>query len=41
LDIAVLFADARGSTALGERLAPEGFAAILNRFNRVGHAAPG
>lgn len=32
LDIAVLFADVRGSTALGEQLAPTAFAALLNRF---------
>jgi len=32
VDIAVLFADVRGSTALGERLAPAAFAALLNRF---------
>ena len=32
LDIAVLFADVRGSTAMGERLEPHEFAAVLNRF---------
>jgi len=32
LDIAVLFADVRSSTALGEQLAPTAFAALLNRF---------
>ena len=32
VDIAVLFADVRGSTALGERLGPSAFAALLNRF---------
>jgi len=32
VDIAVLFADVRGSTALGEQLAPTAFAALLNRF---------
>lgn len=32
VDIAVLFADVRGSTALGERLAPAALAALLNRF---------
>jgi adenylate cyclase len=32
VDIAVLFADVRGSTALGEQLAPSAFAALLNRF---------
>lgn len=35
LDIAVLFADVSGSTALGERLTPEGFAAVMNRFYRI------
>ncbi len=32
LDIAVLFADVRGSTAMGERLEPGAFAAAMNRF---------
>jgi adenylate cyclase len=32
IDIAVLFADVRGSTALGERMGPTAFAATLNRF---------
>jgi adenylate cyclase len=32
VDIAVLFADIRGSTELGERLGPRAFAARLNRF---------
>jgi adenylate cyclase len=32
VEIAVLFADIRGSTALAEQLAPTPFAAILNRF---------
>ena len=32
VDIAVLFADVRGSTALGEQLGPQAFAATLNRF---------
>ncbi len=32
VDIAVLFADVRGSTALGQRDAPADFAALLNRF---------
>lgn len=32
VDIAVLFADVRRSTALGEQLAPAAFAASLNRF---------
>ena len=35
LDIAVLFADVRGSTALGERLEPSAYAAVLNRFYRA------
>jgi adenylate cyclase len=35
VDIAVLFADVRGSTALGERATPTEFAALLNRFYRV------
>jgi adenylate cyclase len=32
VDIAVLFADVRGSTTLGEQLGPQAFAATLNRF---------
>jgi adenylate cyclase len=32
VDIAVLFADVRGSTALGEHVGPSAFAARLNRF---------
>jgi adenylate cyclase len=32
LDIAVLFADVRGSTALGEQLGASAYAAVLNRF---------
>lgn len=32
LDIAVLFADVRGSTAMGEHLEPGAYAALLNRF---------
>jgi adenylate cyclase len=35
VDIAVLFADMRGSTALGERLGPTAYAALLNRFYRA------
>ena len=35
VDIAVLFADVRGSTALAERLGPSAFAALLNRFYRM------
>jgi adenylate cyclase len=34
-DIAVLFADVRGSTALGEKLAPSEYAKLLNRFYRT------
>jgi adenylate cyclase len=32
LDSAVLFADVRGSTTLGERLEPAEYASLLNRF---------
>lgn len=35
VDIAVLFADVRGSTALGEHLEPETYAALLNPFYRT------
>lgn len=35
IDIAVLFADVRGSTKLADELGPSGFAALLNRFYRV------
>jgi adenylate cyclase len=35
VDIAVLFADVRGSTVLGERSTPTEFASLLNRFYRV------
>jgi adenylate cyclase len=35
VDIAVLFADLRGSTSLGERLGPGAFAAVLNSFYRT------
>ncbi len=35
IDIAVLFADIRGSTALGESMGPRDFAKILNRFYRA------
>jgi adenylate cyclase len=35
VDIAVLFADVRGSTELGERTAPAGYAQLLNRFYGV------
>ncbi|MBV8771454.1 MAG: adenylate/guanylate cyclase domain-containing protein [Deltaproteobacteria bacterium] len=35
VDIAVLFADVRGSTALGEKLATSAYAALLNRFYRA------
>jgi adenylate cyclase len=32
IDIAILFADVRGSTQLGERLGPAEYASLLNRF---------
>lgn len=32
VDVAVLFADLRGSTGMGERLSPAMFAAMMNRF---------
>ena len=32
MDIAVLFADLRGSTAMGEHLAPGAYGALLNKF---------
>jgi adenylate cyclase len=35
VDVAVLFADVRGSTGLGERTSAAGFAALLNRFYEV------
>ena len=35
LDVAVLFADVRGSTAMGERLDPGAYAAAMNRFYNV------
>jgi adenylate cyclase len=35
VDIAVLFADVRGSTAIGERLQPSAYASLLNRFYRA------
>lgn len=35
VDVAVLFADVRGSTSLAERMGSAGFAALLNRFYRV------
>jgi adenylate cyclase len=35
LDVAVVFADVRGSTALGERLGAARFADLLNRFYRI------
>src|ERR1700730_2042855 len=34
LDIAVLFADVRGSTAMGQQMEPGAYAAKLNRFFR-------
>jgi hypothetical protein len=38
VDIGVLFADVRGSTALGEQLGATAFAALLNRFYRTATA---
>lgn len=35
VDVAVLFADVRGSTALAEKLGPKAFADTLNRFYRL------
>ncbi len=35
VDVAILFADLRGSTSLGERMAPRDFADLLNRFYRI------
>ena len=35
LDIAILFADVRGSTQLGERLGPAEYASLLNRFYKA------
>lgn len=35
MDIAVLFADVRGSTGLGELLPPSAFAALMNNFYQV------
>lgn len=35
VDVAVVFADVRGSTGLAERLGPSGFAALLDRFYRA------
>lgn len=35
VDVAVFFADLRGSTALGESLGPTAFAGVLNAFYRV------
>src|SRR5713226_5051335 len=35
VDIAVLFADVRGSTAIAERIEPSAFAAIINGFYRA------
>ena len=36
IDVTLLFADIRGSTALGERLRPAEFRAYLDRFYRIG-----
>jgi adenylate cyclase len=35
VDVAVLFADVRGSTGLAEKLGPKAFAELLNRFYRA------
>ena len=35
VDLAIMFADLRGSTALGEQLEPQAFAELLNRFYRL------
>lgn len=35
VNVAVLFADVRGSTSLGEQLSPHEFAARMNRFYRI------
>jgi adenylate cyclase len=35
VDIAVLFADVRGSTSIAENVGPSEFAALLNRFYKV------
>lgn len=35
VDVAVLFADVRGSTAMGEQMEPTAFADLLNRFYRA------
>lgn len=36
VDIAIIFADLRDSTALAERIGPAAFATLLNRFYRIG-----
>ena len=35
MDVAVVFADVRGSTGLAEQLGPAAFAALMNRFYQV------
>ena len=35
VDVAIMFADLRGSTSLGEQIEPAAFAELLNRFYRV------
>ncbi len=35
VDVAIMFADFRGSTSLGEQMAPAAFAELLNRFYRI------
>lgn len=37
IDIAIIFADIRGSTSLGETLGPSAFADLLNKFYEVSH----
>jgi adenylate cyclase len=37
IDIAIMFADVRGSTKLGEEAGPSAFAELLNKFYEVSH----
>jgi adenylate cyclase len=39
IPVSLLFADIRGSTAIGERLSPTDFGAFLNRFYRIASEA--
>ena len=39
IQVSLLFADIRGSTAIGERLSPTDFGAFLNRFYRIASEA--